>query len=147
MQSDAHCRRCFALDRLNYVHLQSSGLLFYKKNIAELLSRLRTGRICAAPGCYTPVHISRLQLITSPNKYIAFTALARQHCLIVVTSNNLNSTMAAAKGIKAPSLTIFLGNLDPKVDEKLLYELGLQVGASAVQVLSRTAVLVWATEN
>ncbi|WIA22554.1 hypothetical protein OEZ86_009543 [Tetradesmus obliquus] len=36
--------------------------------------------------------------------------------------------MQAAKGIKAPSLTVFLGNLDSKVTERHIYELGCQAG-------------------
>lgn len=35
--------------------------------------------------------------------------------------------MQAAKGIKAPSLTVYLGNLDSKVTDRHLYELGCQV--------------------
>jgi hypothetical protein len=34
--------------------------------------------------------------------------------------------MQAAQGIKAPSLTVFLGNLDSKVTDRHLYELGCQ---------------------
>ncbi|KAF6261576.1 hypothetical protein COO60DRAFT_754300 [Scenedesmus sp. NREL 46B-D3] len=36
--------------------------------------------------------------------------------------------MQAAKGIKAPSLTVYLGNLDSKVTDRHLYELGCQAG-------------------